>query len=158
MDKFPEAFQRFEKVADVSKIKSFQQLLSAFGFWAGRKWKETPLQVEALKVEAVRLGLLPPIPEEEFRRQKALVDELYRKVYYTYKRLLYNQSRLRELELRYSQTLDKRLLPRIEAARKRVDYWLAEWSKAFEQLKAERDKLLGMQRQIEEWKRKRAKR
>ena len=57
MDKFPNAFRRFERVVDVSKITSFQQLLTAFSHWAGRKWVGSQKQIQALKVEAERLGI-----------------------------------------------------------------------------------------------------
>jgi hypothetical protein len=171
LDKFPEAFKRFEAVVDVSKIKSFQQLLTAFMYWAGRKWKGTPLQVEALRVEAVKIGLLPPISEEEFKRQKRLVDELYRRVYYAYRRLEYNQKRLEEWQSYYARmmeraekerwtpreiaSLQKWVLPRIRSAEQRRDRWLREWSEAFERLKVERDKLKGFERQLEEWRKRR---
>jgi hypothetical protein len=171
LDKFPEAFQRFERVVDTSKMKSFQQLLTAFTYWAGRKWKGTPLQVEALKVEGVRLGLLPPIPEEEVRRQKKLVDELYKQVYRTYRNLQYNQKRLEEWQSYYARmmeraekerwtpreiaSLQKWVLPRIRSAEQRRDRWLREWSEAFERLKVERAKLKGYERQLEEWRKRR---
>jgi hypothetical protein len=57
LDKFPEAFRRFEKVVDVDKIESFRQLEPAFGSWAGRKWHGTYLQREALTVEARKHGI-----------------------------------------------------------------------------------------------------
>jgi hypothetical protein len=171
LDKFPEAFKRFEAVVDVSKIKSFQQLLTAFMYWSGRKWKGTPLQVEALKVEGVRLGLLPPVPEEEVRRQKRLVDELYKQVYRTYRNLQYNQKRLEEWQSYYARmmeraekeqwtpreiaSLQKWVLPRIRSAEQRRNRWLREWSEAFERLKVERDKLKGYERQLEEWRKRR---
>jgi len=156
---------------DVSKIKSFQQLLSAFRLWAGRKWVGSPLQVEALKVEGVRLGLLPPIPEEEVRRQKRVVDELYRRVWYAYRRLEYNQKRLEEWQSYYAKMMERAekekwtpkevadlqrwVLPRIRSAEQRRDKWLKEWSEAFERLKVERDKLKGYERQLEEWRKRR---
>jgi len=58
MDKFPEAFERFEKVVDVEEIKSFAELRLAFSSWAGKKWMPTDKQIEALNVEAQRLGLV----------------------------------------------------------------------------------------------------
>ncbi len=171
MDKFPEAFKRFEKVVDVSKIKSFQQLLTAFSLWAGRKWKDSPLQREALKVEAVRLGLLPPVPLEEYRRQKRLVDELYRRVWYAYRRLQYNQKRLEEWQSYYAKMMERAekekwtprevadfqrwVLPRIKSAEERRDRWFREWSEAFEKLKVERVKLKGYEKQLAEWRKRR---
>ncbi|GEM_PF-1916759 len=57
MDRFPEAFRRFEEVVDVDRIKSFIQLKLTYASWAGRKWLNTYRQNEALKVEARRLGI-----------------------------------------------------------------------------------------------------
>jgi hypothetical protein len=34
MDRFPEAFRRFEEVVDVDRIQSFRQLRLAFAYWA----------------------------------------------------------------------------------------------------------------------------
>ena len=57
MDKFPEAFRRFEQVVDVDRIRSFRQLESAFDSWAGSKWEPTRRQLLALSYEARRLGI-----------------------------------------------------------------------------------------------------
>ena len=57
MDRFPEAFSRFEEVVDVRRIQSFRQLRLAFASWAGWKWNETYLQTRALANEAHRLGI-----------------------------------------------------------------------------------------------------
>lgn len=57
MDKFPEAFDRFEEVVDVDKIDSFRELKAAFSSWAGSKWLNTSKQNSALRVEARRIGI-----------------------------------------------------------------------------------------------------
>jgi len=57
MDKFPEAFSRFEEVVDVNRIDSFRQLRLAFASWAGWKWRGTYMQKRALAVEARKLGI-----------------------------------------------------------------------------------------------------
>ena len=44
MDRFPEAFNRFEEVVDVRRIESFRQLRLAFASWAGWKWHDTYMQ------------------------------------------------------------------------------------------------------------------
>lgn len=70
MDRFPEAFRRFEEVVDVDRIKSFRQLTLAFSLWAGEKWKDTWKQREALRVEAERLGIVQPerpVPSKTWR-------------------------------------------------------------------------------------------
>jgi hypothetical protein len=63
LDKFPEAFERFEEVVDVDRIRSFRQLKLAFGTWAGEKWIPTSRQLEALAVEARKHGI-PTFAEE----------------------------------------------------------------------------------------------
>jgi len=62
LDKFPEAFRRFERVVDTDRIQTFDQLLLSFRYWAGHYWKGTRKQVEALKVEAMKKGI--PVPTE----------------------------------------------------------------------------------------------
>jgi len=57
LDNFPEAFERFEKVVDTSRIRTFQQLMVSFSYWAGRNWLGTSKQVGALRIEAGRLGI-----------------------------------------------------------------------------------------------------
>ena len=67
MDEFPEAFRRFERVVDTDRILTFDQLLVSFRYWAGRNWKGTYKQVEALKGEADRLGI--PVYRGTFRAE-----------------------------------------------------------------------------------------
>jgi len=69
MDKFPEAFSRFEEVVDVNRIDSFMQLRLAFASWAGLKWRSTYMQNRALAVEARKRG----IPVFLERRPTAIV-------------------------------------------------------------------------------------
>ena len=57
MDRFPEAFNRFEEVVDVRRIESFRQLRLAFASWAGWKWHDTYMQNRALANEAHKLGI-----------------------------------------------------------------------------------------------------
>jgi hypothetical protein len=57
MDKFPQAFRRFEKTVNVDKIDTFKQLAMAFASWAGRTWKGSPKQIDALEKEAQRIGI-----------------------------------------------------------------------------------------------------
>jgi hypothetical protein len=63
MDRFPEAFKRFRRVVDVDRIESFKQLTLAFGSWAGHKWMPTYKQLDALKVEARKIGI-PVVTEK----------------------------------------------------------------------------------------------
>jgi hypothetical protein len=68
MDKFPEAFERFEKRVHVGRIRSFDQLSLAFSLWAGKQWRGTTKQVKALKVEAAKRGI--PVPSARRRRRE----------------------------------------------------------------------------------------
>lgn len=146
MDKFPEAFQRFEKVVDVSKIKSFQQLLTAFSLWAGRKWKNTPLQIEALKVEAFKRDIPQiPVSKEEYEEEKAEIDRLYRRVYYARRRYIYNEARWKALTSERFYARGKKrieLEKRIADAQKRMEFWKKEWESAYERLKLARSRFL----------------
>jgi len=154
MDKFPEAFQRFEQVVDVSKIRSFKELLAAFKLWAGRKWVDSPLQIEALKFEAFKREIpLIPVSREEYEEEKRVIDQLYRRVYYTKRRLDYNKARFeywkatvesaraRALTEGWTSemlaTVVKPLLPRLRRAEERVRFWEKEWQEAYNRLKHE---------------------
>lgn len=59
MDKFPEAYKRFEKKVDLSDVNSFQQLLKAFQLWGDKKAPATRLQKRALAVEGKKDGIEP---------------------------------------------------------------------------------------------------
>jgi hypothetical protein len=161
LDKFPGAFKRFEQVVDVSKIETFRQLKLAFQSWAGKKWLDTPRQVEALRVEAVKLG----IPEvevtiEEYFAEKRLVDRLYRRVYYCVRRREYNKARLEEWKSYHGKVVAQAvsekwtpeelhdvegwILPRIHRAEERVRYWESQWIEAYNKLKVEHEKFVKM--------------
>ena len=66
MDKFPEAFGRFENRVRVYDIESFRQLTLAFASWSGPNWRGTRRQMEALVVEARRFGI--PVHGERERK------------------------------------------------------------------------------------------
>jgi hypothetical protein len=57
LDKFPEAFERFEEVVNVRRIKNFGQLRLAFAMWAGEKWIPSSRQLQALAEEARKIGI-----------------------------------------------------------------------------------------------------
>jgi hypothetical protein len=63
MDKFPEAFDRFERDVDIDNIKTYPQLLRSFSYWAGENWKGTNKQLRALGVEAEKTGIKPILPK-----------------------------------------------------------------------------------------------
>jgi len=69
LDKFPEAFDRFKHKVNVNNIQTFRQLTLAFGSWAGEKWRGTSRQMDALAVQANRLG----IPFEDYRKRQQQV-------------------------------------------------------------------------------------
>lgn len=158
MDRFPESFKRFEKVVDVSKIKSFAQLKLAFATWAGRKWKESPLQLEALRVQAERLRLVGAIEVslEEYLAEKREIDVLYRRVYYARRRFEYNKARFDEWSAYLNRVREeakrkrwrKRLLAEVEkpilryyeTAKRRMEFWQKQWSEAYEKLKRETER------------------
>ncbi len=61
MDKFPEAFARFEEDVDTEEIEDFRELKASFSLWAGEHWVGSSRQISALKVEAHRLGISVPV-------------------------------------------------------------------------------------------------
>jgi hypothetical protein len=56
VDRFPEAFARFERVVDVRYFDSYRELAYAFSLWAGKRWVDSYLQNVALKREGKKLG------------------------------------------------------------------------------------------------------
>lgn len=50
-DKFPEAFERFERAVDTRCIENLSQLVSAFASLAGYKWLDSSSQRHALARE-----------------------------------------------------------------------------------------------------------
>jgi hypothetical protein len=64
MDRFPEAFHRFEKVVDLRSFRSARELKYAFSHWAGRRWINSYSQNRALLIESLKRGFV----EIEFPR------------------------------------------------------------------------------------------
>jgi predicted glycosyltransferase involved in capsule biosynthesis len=60
MDRFPEAFERFESDVDIGMFESYHELTLAFRHWSGDRWRGTHRQWEALNDEAENLGFKPP--------------------------------------------------------------------------------------------------
>jgi len=56
--RFPEFFRRFEKDVDISNVHDFLTLLAEIRSYAGRNWKDSPRQIEALKDEANKRGII----------------------------------------------------------------------------------------------------
>ena len=58
MDRFPEAFHRFEKVVDLRSFRSGRELKYAFSHWAGRRWVDSYKQNVALRRETEKRGFV----------------------------------------------------------------------------------------------------
>ena len=56
MDRFPAAFDRFEKAVDLTSFRSGRELKYAFSHWAGRRWVDSYKQNLALRREAKKRG------------------------------------------------------------------------------------------------------
>jgi hypothetical protein len=67
-DKFPEAFSRFQQDVPTRQIETFNQLTLAFASWAGQKWRDTSRQLDALAIQARKLGI--PVADYYMREQR----------------------------------------------------------------------------------------
>ena len=56
MDRFPEAFHRFEKDVDLRSFRSARELKYAFTHWAGKRWVDSYDQNKAFNIEAKKRG------------------------------------------------------------------------------------------------------
>jgi len=56
MDKFPEAFKRFERLVDMRSFRSYRELVFGFSHWASKRWVDSYKQNVALKREAQKRG------------------------------------------------------------------------------------------------------
>lgn len=56
VDRFPEAFKRFEYTVDIDNFDSYRELAYAFSYWAGKRWIDSYKQNLALKKQGKRLG------------------------------------------------------------------------------------------------------
>jgi hypothetical protein len=65
MDKFPEAFERFEEQVDIDQIEGMTELKLVFVEWMGKGWKNTAKQNAALRIEAERYGIAKPRKREQ---------------------------------------------------------------------------------------------
>jgi hypothetical protein len=79
MDRFPEAFDRFEKLVDLRSFRSGRELKYAFSHWAGRRWVDSYLQNKALGIEAKKRGFEDiPLPRYS-RRPRFHVKRTWRR-------------------------------------------------------------------------------
>lgn len=58
MDRFPEAFHRFERAVDLRSFRSARELKYAFTHWANRRWVDSYKQNLALRREAEKRGFV----------------------------------------------------------------------------------------------------
>jgi len=79
MDKFPEAFRRFEEVVDIRRFGSYRELYYAFSYWAGRRWVDSYKQNLALKREAEKRGFRDTRIPMYFRRPHVSVERTWRR-------------------------------------------------------------------------------
>ena len=56
MDKFPEAFNRFEEKVDTSNLESASELISEFAHFAGYRYTGTQKQLNAIRIESEKRG------------------------------------------------------------------------------------------------------
>ena len=57
VDRFPEAFERFERRVDIGHFDSYRHLAYAFIWWAGKRWVDSYEQNLALRARAILLGV-----------------------------------------------------------------------------------------------------
>lgn len=77
MDRFPEAFERFEKVVDLRSFHSARELTYAFRHWAGRRWINSHLQNKALKIELEKRGFTEYLPR--YTRPRFYTKQTYKR-------------------------------------------------------------------------------
>lgn len=78
VDRFPEAFERFEKVVDVDRFESYKEMSYAFGHWAGKRWRDTYAQNLALKREGERRGFKDAKMPMYFRKPQVSARQTWR--------------------------------------------------------------------------------
>jgi len=74
MDRFPEAFERFEMVVDVDTFRSYFELTLDFQSWVGLNWKGTAKQWKELDREAENFGFYPTSSYRGARRERRYMD------------------------------------------------------------------------------------
>ena len=79
VDRFPEAFARFEQVVDIRRFRSYRELAYAFSHWSGKRWVDSHNQNLALKREAEKRGFKDAkIPMYFGRRYQVSIARNYR--------------------------------------------------------------------------------
>ena len=79
MDRFPEAFERFEQVVEIDRFESYRELASAFRHWASRRWVDSYRQNLALRREAEKRGFRDARIPTYFRRPRVSAERTWRR-------------------------------------------------------------------------------
>lgn len=69
-DRFPKAFQRFEKKTDISDINTLDELMNEFRDWGGKKAPITRKQRKGLAIEGIEKGIDPIYSIRWFRKER----------------------------------------------------------------------------------------
>ena len=69
-DRFPEAFERFEKKTDIDEVNTLDELMNKFKDWGLKKAPITKLQRKALAIEGVKKGIDPVYITRWFRKER----------------------------------------------------------------------------------------
>jgi hypothetical protein len=56
MDRFPEAFDRFERRVDTSSLESASELIRSFAYFASFRYTGTKKQLDAIRLESEKRG------------------------------------------------------------------------------------------------------
>jgi len=79
LDRFPEAFERFEQVVDVDRFESYRELAYAFSHWAGKRWIDSYKQNLALKRESEKRGFRDTRISKYLRRVQVSAERTWRR-------------------------------------------------------------------------------
>lgn len=88
VDRFPEAFRRFEKRVDMDSFENYRELRAGFAHWAGFRWQNTYRQNRALMEMAqvrgipdifmpidARMRISPPETGRRYRKRTVSVSK-----------------------------------------------------------------------------------
>ena len=103
VDRFPEAFARFEQVVDIDRLKSYRQLAYAFSHWAGRRWIDSYAQNFALRREAEKRGFRDIRIPMFFRRPQVSAKRTWRRETVTVR----GKPQVRHRDLRTGRFIEK---------------------------------------------------
>lgn len=78
VDRFPEAFERFERAIPPDQFESYRELRYAFTHWAGKRWRDTWAQNVALAREAEKRGFKVSRIPMYFRRPQVYAERTWR--------------------------------------------------------------------------------